>query len=77
MDRQTESPVVFICRSERIRTVCVTFFAFPPLICDLFCSLVQANPDIAMDCIIHMSQNITPSQRAKLSHLLATMDSTS
>ncbi|XP_029017802.1 acetyl-CoA carboxylase isoform X4 [Betta splendens] len=40
-------------------------------------SLVQANPDIAMDCIIHMSQNITPSQRAKLSHLLATMDSTS
>ncbi|XP_074527459.1 acetyl-CoA carboxylase isoform X2 [Halichoeres trimaculatus] len=40
-------------------------------------SLVQANPDVAMDCIIHMSQNITPSQRAKLSHLLATMDSAS
>uniref|UniRef100_A0A0F8ADI9 Acetyl-CoA carboxylase n=1 Tax=Larimichthys crocea TaxID=215358 RepID=A0A0F8ADI9_LARCR len=40
-------------------------------------SLVQANPDVAMDCIIHMSHNITPSQRAKLSHLLATMDSTS
>nr|XP_015828099.2 acetyl-CoA carboxylase isoform X2 [Nothobranchius furzeri] len=40
-------------------------------------SLVQANPDIAMDCIIHMSQNITPSQRAKLSHLLATMDTAS
>ncbi|XP_034026120.1 acetyl-CoA carboxylase isoform X2 [Thalassophryne amazonica] len=40
-------------------------------------SLVQANPDIAMDCIIHMSQNITPSQRAKLSHVLATMNSTS
>ncbi|XP_031712065.1 acetyl-CoA carboxylase isoform X1 [Anarrhichthys ocellatus] len=40
-------------------------------------SLLQANPDVAMDCIIHMSQNITPSQRAKLSHLLATMDSTS
>ncbi|KAM4577442.1 acetyl-CoA carboxylase isoform 2-T3 [Odontesthes bonariensis] len=38
-------------------------------------SLVQANPDVAMDCIIHMSQNITPSQKAKLSHLLATMDS--
>ncbi|KAM9858236.1 acetyl-CoA carboxylase 2 isoform 2-T2 [Aulostomus maculatus] len=37
-------------------------------------SLVQANPDVAMDCIIHMSQNISPSQRAKLSHLLATMD---
>ncbi|KAL6114247.1 acacb [Pungitius sinensis] len=40
-------------------------------------SLVEASPDIAMDCIIHMSQNITPSQRAELSHLLATMDSTS
>ncbi|KAJ3603855.1 hypothetical protein NHX12_028596 [Muraenolepis orangiensis] len=40
-------------------------------------SLVQANPEIAMDCIIHMSQNITPSQRAKITHLLATMDSSS
>uniref|UniRef100_A0A665XCZ5 acetyl-CoA carboxylase n=1 Tax=Echeneis naucrates TaxID=173247 RepID=A0A665XCZ5_ECHNA len=40
-------------------------------------SLVQNNPDVAMDCIIHMSQNITPSQRAKLLHLLATMDSSS
>ncbi|XP_054904810.1 acetyl-CoA carboxylase isoform X2 [Poeciliopsis prolifica] len=39
--------------------------------------LVQANPDIAMDCIIHMSQNISPSQRASLSHMLATMDTTS
>ncbi|KAG7480864.1 hypothetical protein MATL_G00060810 [Megalops atlanticus] len=39
-------------------------------------SLVQANPEVAMDCIIHMSQNISPSQRAKISHLLATMDST-
>ncbi|XP_008416946.1 acetyl-CoA carboxylase isoform X2 [Poecilia reticulata] len=39
--------------------------------------LVEANPDIAMDCIIHMSQNISPSQRASLSHLLATMDTTS
>ncbi|KAI1900999.1 hypothetical protein AGOR_G00055620 [Albula goreensis] len=38
-------------------------------------SLVQANPEVAMDCIIHMSQNITASQRAKISHLLTTMDS--
>lgn len=44
----------------------------------LLCSsVVEASPDIAMDCIIQMSQNITPSQRAKLSHLLATMDSAS
>ncbi|TSO98495.1 Acetyl-CoA carboxylase 2 [Bagarius yarrelli] len=39
-------------------------------------SLMEANPDVAMDCIIHMAQNITPSQRAKVSHLLATMDNT-
>ncbi|XP_030647474.1 acetyl-CoA carboxylase 2 [Chanos chanos] len=37
-------------------------------------SLVQANPEVAMDCIIHMSQIISTSQRAKISHLLATMD---
>ncbi|XP_063051128.1 acetyl-CoA carboxylase isoform X2 [Engraulis encrasicolus] len=40
-------------------------------------SLVQANPEVAMDCIIHMSQHITPAQRAKLTHLLATMDNPS
>ncbi|XP_058850382.1 acetyl-CoA carboxylase-like isoform X2 [Acipenser ruthenus] len=37
-------------------------------------SLVQANPEVAMDCIIHMTQNISPSQRAQISCLLATMD---
>ncbi|XP_062873532.1 acetyl-CoA carboxylase 2 isoform X2 [Trichomycterus rosablanca] len=37
-------------------------------------SLVEVNPEVAMDCIIHMAQNITPSERAKISHLLATMD---
>ncbi|CAL8262915.1 unnamed protein product [Boreogadus saida] len=37
-------------------------------------SLVQANPDVAMDCIVHMSQNLSPSQRAKVTHLLASMD---
>uniref|UniRef100_A0A4W5MP34 acetyl-CoA carboxylase n=1 Tax=Hucho hucho TaxID=62062 RepID=A0A4W5MP34_9TELE len=40
------------------------------------CSILQANPEVTMDCIIHMSQSITPSQRAKISHLLATMDGT-
>ncbi|XP_046904010.1 acetyl-CoA carboxylase isoform X3 [Hypomesus transpacificus] len=40
-------------------------------------SLVESNPEVAMDCIIHMSQSITPSQRAKVSHLLATMDTSS
>ncbi|XP_051514882.1 acetyl-CoA carboxylase 2-like isoform X2 [Myxocyprinus asiaticus] len=37
-------------------------------------SLVQDNPEVTMDCIIHMAQNITPSQRAKICHLLATLD---
>ena len=40
-------------------------------------SLVESNPEVAMDCIIHMSQSITPSQRAKVSYLLATMDTSS
>ncbi|XP_075875663.1 acetyl-CoA carboxylase isoform X2 [Nelusetta ayraudi] len=40
-------------------------------------SLVQTNPDVTMDCIIHMSQSITPSQRASLLNLLATVDNTS
>ncbi|KAI5088493.1 acetyl-CoA carboxylase 2 isoform X3 [Silurus meridionalis] len=39
-------------------------------------SLMEANPEVAMDCIMHMAQNITPSQRAEVSHLLATMDNT-
>ncbi|XP_078523505.1 acetyl-CoA carboxylase 2 isoform X2 [Lissotriton helveticus] len=40
-------------------------------------SLVQANPEVAMDCIIQMTQNITPAQRAQLGHLLAEMDNPS
>ncbi|XP_048467701.1 acetyl-CoA carboxylase [Rhincodon typus] len=37
-------------------------------------SLVQANPEVAMDCIIHMMQQITPAQRTQITHLLTTMD---
>ncbi|XP_077165163.1 acetyl-CoA carboxylase 2 isoform X1 [Paroedura picta] len=37
-------------------------------------NLVQENPDVAMDCIIHMTQHITPAQRTQVAHLLATMD---
>lgn len=39
-------------------------------------SLVEANPDVTMDCIIHMSQSITPSQRATLLNLLTAVDNT-
>ncbi|XP_072921977.1 acetyl-CoA carboxylase 2 [Hemitrygon akajei] len=37
-------------------------------------NLVQANPEVAMDSIIHMAQHITPAQRAQISHLLTAMD---
>ncbi|XP_072271466.1 acetyl-CoA carboxylase 2 isoform X2 [Pyxicephalus adspersus] len=37
-------------------------------------SLVLANPDVTMDCIVHMTQQITPAQRAQLTRLLSTMD---
>ncbi|XP_076855025.1 acetyl-CoA carboxylase isoform X2 [Brachyhypopomus gauderio] len=40
-------------------------------------SLLESNQEVAMDCIIDMAENITPSQRSKLSHLLATMDPSS
>ncbi|CAM4660645.1 unnamed protein product [Lepidochelys olivacea] len=37
-------------------------------------ALVQANPEVALDCMIHMSQHITRAQRAQITHLLSTMD---
>ncbi|KAM9329623.1 acetyl-CoA carboxylase 2 isoform 2-T2 [Gastrophryne carolinensis] len=37
-------------------------------------SLVLANPEVTMDCIVHMTQQITPAQRAQLTRLLATME---
>ncbi|XP_058137492.1 acetyl-CoA carboxylase 2 isoform X3 [Dasypus novemcinctus] len=37
--------------------------------------LVQENPEVAMDCIVHMSQLLGAAERAQLAHLLSTMDS--
>uniref|UniRef100_A0A8B9NJ21 acetyl-CoA carboxylase n=1 Tax=Accipiter nisus TaxID=211598 RepID=A0A8B9NJ21_9AVES len=37
-------------------------------------SLVQANPEVAMDCIIQMAQHITRAQKAQVAHLLSTVD---
>ncbi|XP_053135859.1 acetyl-CoA carboxylase 2 isoform X3 [Hemicordylus capensis] len=37
-------------------------------------NLIQANPEVATDCIIHMTQHLTRAQRAQIAHLLATMD---
>lgn len=41
------------------------------------CSLVQANPEVAMDSIVHMTQHISPTQRAEVVRILSTMDSPS
>ncbi|NXY90257.1 ACACB carboxylase, partial [Alcedo cyanopectus] len=37
-------------------------------------SLIQANPEVTMDCIIQMSQHITRAQKAQVAHLLSTVD---
>ncbi|XP_019903759.3 acetyl-CoA carboxylase 1 isoform X2 [Esox lucius] len=37
-------------------------------------SLVQANPEIAMDSIVHMTQHISQTQRAEVVRILSTMD---
>uniref|UniRef100_A0A3B4B461 Uncharacterized protein n=1 Tax=Periophthalmus magnuspinnatus TaxID=409849 RepID=A0A3B4B461_9GOBI len=40
-------------------------------------SLVQANPEVAMDSIVHMTQHISPTQRAEVVRILSTMESAS
>uniref|UniRef100_A0A8C4UWW1 acetyl-CoA carboxylase n=1 Tax=Falco tinnunculus TaxID=100819 RepID=A0A8C4UWW1_FALTI len=40
-------------------------------------SLIQANPEVAMDSIVHMTQHISPTQRAEIVRILSTMDSPS
>ncbi|KFM10627.1 Acetyl-CoA carboxylase 2, partial [Aptenodytes forsteri] len=37
-------------------------------------SLAQANPEVAMDCIIQMAQHITRAQKAQVARLLSTVD---
>ncbi|XP_032166010.1 acetyl-CoA carboxylase 2 isoform X1 [Mustela erminea] len=37
--------------------------------------LVQDNPEVAADCIVYMSQHVSPAERAQVIHLLSTMDS--
>uniref|UniRef100_A0A8C2F9E5 acetyl-CoA carboxylase n=1 Tax=Cyprinus carpio TaxID=7962 RepID=A0A8C2F9E5_CYPCA len=37
-------------------------------------SLVQANPEVAMDSIVHMTQHISPTQRTEVVRILSTMD---
>ncbi|NWI65043.1 ACACB carboxylase, partial [Todus mexicanus] len=36
--------------------------------------LIQANPEVTVDCIIQMAQHITRAQKAQVAHLLSTVD---
>ncbi|KAL5009691.1 hypothetical protein ScPMuIL_011996 [Solemya velum] len=38
-------------------------------------SLIQDNPEVAMDSIVHITQHITPGQRAEVSRILANLES--
>ncbi|NXA37356.1 ACACB carboxylase, partial [Eudromia elegans] len=40
-------------------------------------SLLQANPELAGDCIVHMAQHISRAQRAQVARLLSTVDNSS
>lgn len=40
----------------------------------LSCSLVQENPELAMDSLVYISQHFSPAERAQVIHLLSTMD---
>ncbi|XP_077016210.1 acetyl-CoA carboxylase 2 isoform X2 [Tamandua tetradactyla] len=37
--------------------------------------LVQENPEVALDCMVHLSQHISAAERAHVFHLLSTMES--
>lgn len=37
--------------------------------------LVQENPEVAMDCIVYLSQHISPAERAQVAQLLSTLES--
>uniref|UniRef100_K1PJ75 Acetyl-CoA carboxylase n=1 Tax=Magallana gigas TaxID=29159 RepID=K1PJ75_MAGGI len=37
-------------------------------------SLIQDNPEVAMDSIVHITQHMTPSQRSEVTRILANMD---
>ncbi|XP_067163412.1 acetyl-CoA carboxylase 2 [Apteryx mantelli] len=40
-------------------------------------NLVQANPEVAVDCIIQMAQHLSRAQKAQISRLLSTVDNSS
>ena len=47
----------------------------PALSLVLLCSLVEGNPEVAVDSIVHLAQNMSPSQRAEVLRILSAVDS--
>ena len=37
-------------------------------------SLIQSNPDVAMDSIVHITQHLTSGQRSEMARILETME---
>lgn len=37
------------------------------------CSLIQANPEVAVDCILQVAQHISGAQKAQVAHVLSTV----
>ncbi|KAG8521239.1 Acetyl-CoA carboxylase 2 [Galemys pyrenaicus] len=37
-------------------------------------SLIQENPDVAVDCMMYLGQHVSPTERAQVAHLLSTME---
>lgn len=63
---------VFIC----IHTLTI-FISFTSCACDLHflsVSLVEGNPEVAVDSIVHLAQHMSPSQRAEVLRILTAVD---
>jgi len=45
------------------------------IVFDFVFSLIQNNPEVAMDSIVHITQHMTSGQRAEVARILATMES--
>ena len=50
------------------------FSSLPIILINSVDSLIQDNPEAAMDSIVHITQHMTPSQRSEVSRILANMD---
>lgn len=44
--------------------------------CAIFCSVLEKNPEVSMDVVVHMTQLMTPAQRAEVVRILSTLETT-